>query len=162
MPLFDSPTARRLLGSVIRRCRTDWPFHVDALVLLPDHLHAILSLPRGDDRYSARLSRMKKEFTQEWLLHGGRQGVPTASQSRENRRGVWQPRFWEHVIRDETDFERHFDYIHYNPVRHGYVDHPAAWRPSTFHRWVRRGVYPPDWGRSAPPDLTGLDETAME
>lgn len=160
--LFESALARRLLGSVVRQCQSDWPFHIDAIVLLPDHLHAILTLPVGDDRYSARWSRIKREFTQRWIERGGSQRVPSASQIRERRRGVWQPRFWEHVIRDEEDFERHFDYVHYNPVKHGYTGRPADWPHSTFHRWVERGIYPLDWGRSAPPDFTGLDQTAME
>jgi putative transposase len=159
--LFDSAVARELLGSVIRDCRTEWSFHIDAIVLLPDHLHAIWTLPTSDDRYSARWSRIKKEFTRAWLQRGGVEAAPSPSQKREGRRGVWQPRFWEHVIRDERDFERHADYVHYNPVKHGLSSRPADWPHSTFRQWVERGSYPADWGRTAP-DFSELDEDAME
>jgi len=67
---------------------------------------------------------------------------------RKNERGIWQRRFWEHLIRDEDDFARHMDYLHYNPVKHGWVSQVADWPYSSFHRFVRSGVYPPDWGAS--------------
>ena len=83
---------------------------------------------------------IKKEFTKEWLLAGGAKAEFNNARRRERRRGVWQPRYWEHTLEDEDDFERHFDYIHYNPVKDGHVKCPRDWRGSSFHRWVARGV----------------------
>ncbi|HKD37069.1 MAG TPA: transposase, partial [Pirellulales bacterium] len=145
-PLFERDSARRILGNVIRRCRDKWPFEVIATVLLPDHLHAIWTLPPGDDRYSTRWNWIKGEFTKAFLATGGREQPRQASRVRERRRSVWQRRFWEHTIRDEVDLENHFDYIHYNAVKHGYVGRPRDWRWSTFRRWVESGHYPIDWG----------------
>ena len=154
--LFDREENRTLLGNAFRECRQTWPFEINAIVLLPDHLHAIWTLPRGDDNYSGRWSVIKKSFTQAFLNSGGRDWKVSAGKQRENRRGIWQKRFWEHVIEDEDDFETHFDYIHYNPVRHGLVRCPRDWPASSFHRWVEKGVYPRDWacGRSAQPTFT--------
>ena len=138
-PLFSQTRGRCLLGSMFRRCLLKWPFTINALVLLPEHLHAIWSLPPGDVEYSKAAGvGLKKEFTKEWL----RTGVGcfeerfSDARRRERRRGVWQPRFWEHTLEDEDDFERHFDYVHYNPVKHGHVRCPRDWPSSTFHRWV--------------------------
>src|SRR5205807_7102624 len=110
--LFADPAARRILGSKIRECQQKWPFTVDAIVLLPEHLHAIWSLPSGDDQYPKRWGWIKKEFTKERLHIGGAQESFSDARRRERRRGVWQPRYWEHTLEDEDDFERHFDYIH--------------------------------------------------
>ena len=144
-PLFGDEAARKLLGDVLRECQAEWPFEINAIVLLPDHLHAIWTMPRGDTRYSARWSRIKKDFTSRWLKQGGREQVISKSQRDENRRGIWQRRFWEHTLEDEDDFEKHFDYIHFNPVKHGYVRCPHEWEWSSFHRWVKAGVYPWHW-----------------
>ena len=144
-PLFSDPAARALLGDKFRACQEQWPFEVSAIVLLPDHLHAIWSLPLGDSNYPARWAWIKKEFTKSWLDLRGKSLPVSPAREAENRRGVWQPRFWEHTIEDEDDFENHFDYIHYNPVKHGYVQCPRDWRWSSFHRWVKAGIYPADW-----------------
>jgi putative transposase len=144
--LFASDAARELLGKVYRECARAWPFETPAIVLLPDHLHAIWTLPPGDANYSARWSWIKKKFTRRWLAAGGTEHHTTTGTRREQRRGIWQRRYWEHTIEDEDDFERHFDYIHFNPVKHGYVGGPYAWRWSSFHRWVKAGVYDRCWG----------------
>ncbi len=151
--LFEHRKPRQILGATIRECRAMWPFAVDALVLLPDHLHAIWSLPSGDSNYPARWSFIKKTFTQNYLADGGHDRRVSDGRHLERRRGIWQPRYWEHTIEDEDDFMRHLDYTHYNPVKHGLVSCPADWGPSTFHRWVKAGVYPPDWacGDHPPP-----------
>ncbi len=146
-PRFDDALARRLLGSVLRRCVLRAPLRVLAIVLLPDHLHCLWTLPPGDSDYSARWNWIKGEFTRQWLQLGGRESPPTQARRSQRRRGVWQRRFWEHTIRDENDLERHADYIHYNPVRHGLATRPRDWPWSSFHRWVRLGHYPADWGR---------------
>ncbi|MFQ5668762.1 MAG: transposase [Candidatus Binatia bacterium] len=164
-PLFGEPSARRLLGSLIRRWQLRWPFTIEALVLLPDHLHAIWSLPPGEDEYSKRWGWIEKEFTKWWLRSGGREQPQTAGRRRDRRRGVWLPKFWEHTLESEDDFERHFDYAHYNPLKHGYARCPRDWPCTSFHRWVRRGVYPEDWacwqdGRTL--DFRDLDKTVGE
>jgi putative transposase len=162
--LFGNDLARRLLGDKLRECQSERPFQINAIVLLPEHLHAIWTLPSGDADYAGRWARIKKEFTQAWLAAGGaEQPVSTARQARGDR-GVWQPRYWEHLIDDEQDFERHVDYIHDNPVKHGHVHCPTDWRPSSFHRWVESGVYDRHWGCASrgPLMFDDLDETAME
>lgn len=143
--LFRSHRGRTLLGNIFRACQTKWPFTINALVLLPDHLHAIWSLPPGDTAYPRRWAWIKKEFTKAWLAQGGSESAISAGRQRERRRGVWQPRFWEHTLESEDDFERHFDYLHYNPVKHGLVCCPHEWPHSTFHRWVAAGVYDEHW-----------------
>ena len=160
--LFDDSDAVRLLGDVLRQTVIKWPMTVNAMVLLPDHLHAIWSLPPGDSEYSKRWGWAKKEFTQQWLAAGGSDHPVSAGRKRTRRRGIWQPRFWEHTLRDEEDFERHFDYIHWNPVKHGHVRRPKDWPHSSFHRWVREGIYPEDWGCQTMLDFSDIEDTVGE
>ena len=145
-PLFNDPANVELLGNVLREMDARWPVTIDAMVLLPDHLHAVWSLPPGDQDYSKRWGWVKKEFTIRYLASGGQERQRSESRIQNRRRGIWQRRFWEHLIRDEADFDAHFDYVHWNPVKHGYVPCPQEWPHSSFHRWVRAGVYPADWG----------------
>jgi putative transposase len=162
-PLLCGALARSILGDVFRACEKRWPFRVDGMVLLPDHLHSLWTLPPGDDAYSRRWGWIKKEFTKLWLAAGGEEQERSASRRRSRRRGVWQRRFWEHTIRDDDDYARHLDYIHYNPVKHSLVTAPRDWPYSSFHRWVRKGVYPPDWGAgNQVVDFSDLETTAME
>ncbi len=149
-PIFQTDAARSLLGACLREERALRPFEVEALVLLPDHVHAMLTLPPGDPDFSTRWSSIKARFTRRWLSRGGREVTPPPGQAREGRRGVWQARFFEHTIRDEDDFLRHADYIHFNPVKHGLANHPAEWPWSSFHRHVAMGFYPPEWAKPEP------------
>ncbi len=137
--------ARSLLRKAIAAEQARRPFRLDAVVLLPDHVHMLLTLPYGDVDYSTRVAQIKKRFTHEWLLAGGSEGYPTASRQRQRIRGVWEKRFWEHTIADRRDFVRHLDYIHVNPVKHGLVQWPKDWPWSTFRQYVRKGTYEPDW-----------------
>jgi putative transposase len=167
-PILCTPLARDILRGAIARTRERRPFTLDAIVLLPDHLHAICTLPEDDADFSTRWAMIKREFSANWLAAGGHEGATAAPDLHDRRRGVWQRRFWEHTIRDERDFERHIDYIHYNPVKHGLVPCPHAWQHSSFERWVRERAYDADWqcacnGRSAKaPSFDDLDTTAME
>ncbi len=68
------------------------------------------------------------------------------SRKKKGERGIWQRRYWEHMIRDDEDYARHVDYIHVNPVKHGHALHPVAWPYSSIHRYVRDGILPSDWG----------------
>lgn len=129
------------LREAFRSVRAKRPFQIDAVVILPDHLHCIWTLPRGDADFSTRWRLLKSHFSR-GITHAERLS-PRRLQKGE--RGIWQRRFWEHVIRDEQDFARHADYIHYNPVRHGWVERVIDWPHSSFHRYVRLGIYPPDW-----------------
>jgi REP-associated tyrosine transposase len=130
-----------LLRAVFRRTRERHPFTIDAIVVLPDHPHAIMTLPDGDDDFSMRWRLIKSDFSR---------GLPRNEQISPSRlgkgeRGIWQRRYWEHTLRDEDDFANHVDYIHINPVKHGHVTRVADWAFSSFHLMVRLGVYPEDW-----------------
>jgi putative transposase len=149
-PIFRDPSAVRLLGSALRDVRETLPFETVAIVVLWDHLHCVWSLPSGDDDFPTRWQRVKATFTDHHLAGRAADATRTATQSRRGERRVWQRRFWEHVIRDEHDLENHVDYIHYNPVKHGYVASPADWPWSSFGRFVASGHYPTGWGRSEP------------
>jgi putative transposase len=163
-PLFAHASAREILGIKLRECQAKWPFEINAIVLLPEHLHALWTLPPGDAAYSRRWAWIKKEFTKEWLAIGGSEQPVSKARRERGDRGIWQPRYWEHTIEDELDFDRHFDYAHYNPVKHGLVTSPADWPHSSFHRWVQAGVYEIEWGAShqGPLLFDDLNETAME
>jgi putative transposase len=163
-PILCTDTSRLFLRSALSECQRRWPFRIDAMVLLDEHLHAILTLPEGDTRYSARWGWIKKEFTKAYLAAGGKEQTRSDSRVRQRRHGVLQRRYWEDAIRDEEDYARHFDYIHYNPVKHGYVESVKDWPFSTFHRWVKQGIYPPDWGSKTHGvmEFHDLDTSAME
>src|SRR6185312_14220033 len=145
-PFLCTNEARSLLREPIDKCRNIWPFVVDAIVLLPDHLHTMWTLPDGDTDYSRRWGWIKKEFTKAWIDGGHREGTVSLGASRKRQHGVFQPRFWEHLISNEEDFVNHADYLHYNPVKHGYVQRVADWPWSSFHQWVKEGIYPANWG----------------
>ncbi len=117
------------------------PFTMPAIVVLPDHLHAIWTLPEGDYNYSMRWRLIKAAFSR--ALPAGE--FTSDSRQKKSERGIWQRRYWEHTICDEGDFARHADYIHINPVKHGLVTRVRDWPHSSFHRLVREGVYPADW-----------------
>jgi putative transposase len=167
-PILCDPAARRILRNAIATAARSRPFKLPALVILPDHLHAVWQLPAGDADFSSRWSHIKSLFTREWLVAGGRETAVSDSRRRNRRRGVWQRRFWEHALRDENDFNRHVDYIHYNPVKHGLAACPHAWPWSTFHRWAKNDYYDPEWcctcaaGPSSPIDSTWANKLDME
>lgn len=138
--LTDNIAALRHAFRVTRRER---PFTIDAIVVLPEHLHVVKTLPVGDADFSGRWRRIKSLFSRH---------VAKSTPLERDRRGeyaLWQKRFWEHTIRDESDFERHVDYIHYNPVKHGLVPRVTDWPYSSFRRYVRLGVLSDDWAGDA-------------
>ena len=106
----------------------------------------IWTLPPTDADFSTRWARIKSQFTRQWRAAGGQDLPVSPGKRRDNRRGIWQPKFFEHTIRDEDDFTRHVDYIHYNPVKHGEAKRPRDWPLTSFHAYVERGVYTRDWG----------------
>ncbi len=136
------------LREAFRREKAAYPFELDAVVILPDHLHCLWKLPEGDTDYSGRWARIKCYFS---VGCSGASAEPSASRRAKREHAVWQRRFWEHRIRDEEDWRRHMDYIHYNPVRHGYVADPWLWPHSSLRRCAARSLYPEGWGAAAPP-----------
>ena len=123
------------LREALRTVKRRRPFRIDALVVLPDHLHTIWTLPDNDGDFSGRWRAIKGGFTRALK----RRSV-TLERDRRGEHDLWQRRFWEHMIRDENDFVRHVDYTHYNPVKHGLVARPVDWPWSSIHRYVRHGL----------------------
>jgi putative transposase len=154
-PLFNDKANVNLLREAFRTVKNKRPFTLDAIVVMPDHLHCIWTLPPRDGDYSTRWRLIKTWFTKhcsnEWLT------MPNNARCNSQEQAIWQHRFWEHVLRDETDYARHVEYIHYNPVKHGYVPTPLEWLYSSFRRYVGEGIYPPDWG-SAQMDFPSIGE----
>lgn len=144
-PLFAEETARRLLRTAFVEVRRRWPFRMFACVLLPDHLHCIWTLPPNDDDFPARWANLKRLFTQSYLRAGGQALPVSLNRQKHQERGVWQARYWEHRIRDEAEMFAYRDYIHLNPVKHGYVRAPTDWPWSSVHRHLRLGWLAPDW-----------------
>lgn len=130
------------LRESVKRVRDMHLFRIDAMVVLPEHIHTIWTLPPGDTDYPTRWALIKAGFSRKLPVTGR----VSASRSKKGERGVWQRRYWEHQIRDENDFARHVDYIHYNPVKHGYVKSPCDWAHSSIHRFIREGVLQSGWG----------------
>jgi putative transposase len=120
------------------------PFKIDAIVILPDHLHCLWTLPEGDGDFSTRWRLIKSYFSRQ--CDTKYQGKISASRQSKKEKAIWQRRFWEHQIRNEQDFINHVDYIHYNPVRHELVATPKDWQYSSFHRYVQDGIYDESWG----------------
>jgi len=117
------------------------PFETVAICILPDHIHALWKLPAGDADFSTRWSLIKSSFSR------GLEARPrSTSKVTKREKGIWQRRYWEHAIRDNADFERHVDYIHFNPVKHGHVTRVADWPHSSYHRYVEHGLLAADWG----------------
>lgn len=146
-PLLTAAEAVAALRQSVAEVRRQLPFSIDAWMLLPDHMHAIWTLPVDDFDFSTRWGRIKAGFTRRC----GK--AHTSAPGRDA--GLWQPRFWEHLIRDKTDFAVHMDYTHYNPVKHGYVRRVIDWPYSSFHRCVRQGIYAADWGDDEPRGTPG-------
>jgi putative transposase len=139
------------LRQAFQYTKEKYPYRLDAVVVLPDHLHCIWTLPPDDSNYSMRWNLLKGRFSRA-IARGER-----ISKSRQNRRerGVWQRRFWGHLIRDQEDFNHHVDYIHWNPVKHGWVKQVSDWRHSSFHDYVARGIYAKNWCCDRELDLHG-------
>jgi len=129
------------LRAAFRETQERFPFHMDAIVVLPDHIHAIWSLPQDDCDFSLRWRRIKALFSRSLPKTERRSSVRVA----RGERAIWQRRFWEHAIRDENDFRRHVDYCYYNPVKHGLVNEIGDWPYSSYHRDVKAGRFAPAW-----------------
>jgi len=143
-PILCDTLIRTALRDAIRAVRVSRPFVIDGCILLPDHLHCIWTLPPDDTDFSQRWSQIKHRVS---YACGDRYRMRGSDAQVQRGEGtIWQRRFLEHRIRDDIDMQRHLDYIHFNPVRHGYAETAAAWPHSTFGRYVDAGVYVADWG----------------
>lgn len=144
--LFRSALSRKLLRAAIGECHKRRPFEIVGMVLLDDHLHTIWTLPPDDADYSTRWRKIKEAFTDAYLAASGAEAPVSDERRARGERGVWQRRFWEHECRDEDDLKRCLDYLHWNPVKHGYVSRVIDYPWSSFHQYVRLGEYDPLWG----------------
>jgi len=146
-PILCDDAIRSALRDAFARTRTRLPFTVDAIVLMPDHLHCIWTLPDGDLDISARRAQIKHHVA--WTCRDAyRDFICSATRRRRGESAIWQRRFYERMIKSDVELERYTDYIHYNPVKHGHAASAAAWPYSSFARYVREGKYPADWGGS--------------
>lgn len=130
-----------ILRNAIYMTKIKYPFKTNAYVVLPDHMHIIMTLPPNDSNFSLRWSMIKGLFSKQ-ISHT--ESIALA-RKKKRERGIWQRRFWEHLIRDELDYEYHVNYIHFNPVKHGYVDKPSNWQYSSIHSYIEKGILPNDW-----------------
>ena len=146
-PIFVDEERVEMLRQAFRKVMAIQPFQIDAMVVLPEHLHCIWQMPEGDADYSSRWREIKKATSRQ---------IDIATNGR-NERPVWQRRFWEHAISDAEDWRRHMDYIHYNPVKHGLASRPGDWRWSSFGSAVARGWYEKSWGACEPAEIAGMN-----
>jgi putative transposase len=144
LPLFADAQNVVILRDAFHWVQSKYPFTLAAAVILPDHLHCIWTLPPADSDFSTRWRLVKTWFTKHCDPAFRIERSPSGSLRGEQ--SVWQHRYWEHALRDETDYRRHVEYIHYNPVKHGYVESPRDWEHTSFHRYVNEGLYPTEWG----------------
>jgi REP-associated tyrosine transposase len=145
------------LRPAFRATHQEHPFNLDAIVVLPEHLHAIMTLPDDDADFSGRWRRIKSMFTRAVVGPG----MHVTRNSRGEYR-LWQRRFWEHTITSDEDFEQHVEYVHYNPVKHGLVPRVADWPYSSFHRYVRAGLVPEDWAGCIRESARGYGEREVD
>ena len=139
-PILTIPDNIERLKIAIKKVKASRPFHLNAMVILPDHLHCLWKLPENDKDFSTRWRLIKRYFSMEIAAHI----------NHRKEKEIWQRRFWEHAIRDEEDWQKHMNYIHYNPVKHGYIKSVKEWSHSTFYYWQQKGLYDDDWGLTEP------------
>jgi len=130
-----------LLFQTIESVKNEIPLELTAYVVLPDHFHFLIKMPDETNNFSKILQLIKGRFTNNFKIS---QGITDSI-------SIWQKRFWDHIIRSEQDLKNHLDYIHWNPVKHGFVDEPGEWPQSSFRKWVKIGLYEEDWGNSQEP-----------
>ena len=149
--ILCKPENINILKAAFERVKSSHPFDIQAIVVLPDHLHCIWTLPENDAEYPARWNAIKNYFTKNTKDRPF--SATSIVRTRKREQEVWQRRFWEHAIRDDDDFVTHVEYIHFNPVKHGYVKSPMEWAHSSFHKFVRQGAYSKNWGMNQFQDL---------
>ena len=151
-PHFANPENVKRVKAAIKKVKNKFPFTLNAIVILPDHLHCLWKLPENDNDFSTRWRLIKRYFSIK---------INTLMNNRKENE-VWQNRFWEHTIRNEEDWQKHMDYIHYNPVKHGLVDSPSKWIESSFNYWVKKGIYEKTWGLREPNSIIGMNDGRVD
>lgn len=149
LPLFSNPKSRDILHNAWIDVQSRHPFDTIAVCLLPEHIHAIWELPENDDDYPMRWKEIKRIFTRDYICQLGPGGIRSESRQIQGEAAVWQRRYWEHTFFEQDDLNAHINYIHINPLKHGLVKRVSDWPWSSFHRYVRQGIYPVDWGGTA-------------
>ena len=149
-PFLRAEADIKLFSETLRNVQQIHPFRLLAYVILPDHFHWLMRVEKESGNFSDILQSIKRNFT---LNYKDAHPIPTPMK-------LWQSRFWDHIIRDEKDLERHFDYIHWNPVKHGYIHYPEDWLHSTYAHWLKLGYYGLEWGRGEEP--SGIAEMDFE
>ena len=144
-PFLCGETVRNALRNAITKVQAQYPFEIDAWVLLPDHMHTIWTLPENDANFSLRWQLIKRYVTRECGATLNRPEWLNASKIKHQEATLWQRRFWEHQIRGDSDYQTHMDYCHFNPIKHGLVNRVQDWPYSSFHKQVGLSHYPIDW-----------------
>ncbi len=141
------------LRTAVRYVKQHHPFTIDGIVILPDHIHTIWQLPESDDNYPMRCAQIKRRFS----MSIRPDEVVDKSRRVKHERGLWQRRYWEHLIRDAEDWRRHMDYLHYNPVKHGYVQNPIDWPYSSLATCQHNGWYESGWGSEVDENILKME-----
>ena len=152
-PVFSNAKNVQKLRDSFRTVMKKSPFTIEAIVILPDHIHCIWTLPNDDKDFSNRWKEIKYRFSMDYNRFFAKSG----SKVKKKEKGLWQRRFWEHLIRDQQDYNRHFDYIHYNPVKHKFTERAIDWPYSSFKRFVDKGVYEENWGSIPPKGIMDME-----
>jgi putative transposase len=153
VPWLCSEIGRKALREAIEKVSKKYPFSIDAFILLPDHFHCLWTLPLKDNDFPVRLRLIKTYVTKHYGKELEIDRAVSMSRQKREESNLWQRRFWEHLIRDERDFEMHCDYIHNNPVRHGLCATPQDWQFSSIHQFTTQGIYPANWGIDKFPEI---------
>jgi putative transposase len=143
IPIFKDPDNIQILFTTFKNVVLLHPYELFAYVVLPDHIHLIIQLIKGQENFSTIMKSIKGNFTVNYKK----------AHYIQNNLVLWQKRFWDHIIRDENDLQKHLDYIHWNPVKHRYADTPLKWEQSSFPKWIERGVYDSTWGIGGEPEM---------
>ena len=152
-PIFAEEKNVRVLYESFEKVKKNRPFVMEAVAVLPDHVHCLWTLPDGDSDFSIRWKGIKYGFS---MSYRGSFKV-SESMKKKKEKGLWQRRFWEHLIQDQEDLNRHVDYIHYNPVKHGLAERAMDWPYSSFRGFVEKGIYEEDWGNMVPVSIEDMD-----
>ena len=151
--IFTEEKSTQMLRSAFKVVMDKNPFQVESIVVLPDHIHCIWTLPRDDHDFSKRWKGIKYRFSSNYKSSF----ATSDSMKKKKEKGLWQRRFWEHLIRDQDDFNRHIDYIHYNPVKHKLARSAVDWPYSSFKQFMMQGIYEKNWGSTLPSNIKGME-----
>ena len=155
-PIFASPNAVDLFQTEWQKVKSVLPFETIAYCILPDHIHCIWALPEGDHNFSQRWQMIKANFSRSFRNKGSINIQISESKIKKRESGIWERRFWEHLIRDPEDLNRHIDYIHFNPLKHRLVNDLVKWKYSSFSQYLKDGSYDANWGKEEPLRIKGL------